>query len=175
MQPSAKFVAEMVPGNHQHILTDIALSDTNGNRLLLAKKPSMLHLHFEIVDPQGAKEGEVNHKQHLTHQSFEVSDLMGSLLGRVNVGAHRRGTPPNVWVEDSNGNKVAEFGYGIGFGAFEWVRPDGSRAFTAKTGDGSSLWERVQHFRRKYEVDLYDANFSPVMIVGALVAVETAT
>jgi hypothetical protein len=174
MQPSAKFVADLVPGSHQRILTDIALSDTNGNRVLLAKKPSMLHEHFEIVDPQGVKEGEVNHKQHLTHRSFEVSDLMGSLLGRVNVGVHRRGTPPNIWVEDSSGNKVAKLGYGIGFGAFEWVRSDGTRAFTAKTGDGSSLWERVQNFKRRYEVDLYDTNFSPIMIVGTLVVVENA-
>ena len=175
MRPSARFVAELVPGNHQHILTDIALSDASGNQALLARKPSMLHVHYEIVNPHGVKEGEVNHKQHLTHQSFEVSDLMGSVLGRINVGAHRRGTPPNIWVEDSNGNRIAEFGYGSGFFAFEWVRPDGSKAFVARTGDGGSIGDRVRALgRRRYEVDLYDSNFSQVMLVGAMVAVDNA-
>lgn len=174
-QSSTKLFAETVPGNHQHILSDITLTDAAGAQLLTAKKPSMMHEHFDILDANGEKRGEVNRKMHLAHQGFEVIDLYGSLLGTVNLGAHQRYSPPNGWLEDQAGNKVAKFAFESSILNFALVKNDGTKVFEARIGGGSGVFGTLQSIgKKRFEIDLYDQNFSELLLIGAMAALDSA-
>jgi hypothetical protein len=59
-QPFATFTAEMCPGEHEHISTDVSLRDDKGVVVYLAKRLSLLHEDFEIVDSQGETKGRID-------------------------------------------------------------------------------------------------------------------
>jgi len=174
-QPSARLVAESVPGNHEHVLSDISLMDATGSQVLLAKKPSMMHFHFDVLDARGDKKGEVNHKTHLTNQDFEVSDSSGALLGTVRVGVHQKGRPPNAWMEDQAGNKIAKFVFEFSILNFGLVKTDGSRVFDARMGGGSGIVGNLQSIgKKRFEIDLFDPSFSLLLLIGSIAALDSA-
>jgi len=172
---STRLVAESVPGNHQHILSDISLVDAGGSPVLLAKKPSIMHLHFDVLDARGEKKGEVNHKTHLTNQSFEVSDASGALLGTIGIGAHQKYGPPNAWMDEPAGNRFARFVFESSILNFGLVKADGSRVFDARMGGGSGVLGDLRSIgKKRFEIDLYDPDFSQLLLIGSIAALDSA-
>ncbi|HXY55981.1 MAG TPA: zinc ribbon domain-containing protein [Nitrososphaerales archaeon] len=171
---STRLVAESVPGSHQHILSDISLMDASGSQVMLAKKPSIMHFHFEVLDSRGGKMGEVNRKTHLTHQGFEVSDSSGALLGTIGIGAHQKYGPPNAWVEDRAGNRLARFVFESSILNFGLVKADGSKVFDARMGGGSGILGDLQSIgKKRFEIDLYDPGFSQLLLIGSIAALDS--
>ena len=175
-QPSTRLVAESVAGNHQHVLSDISLMDATGSQVLLAKKPSMMHYHFDVFDTGGDKKGEVNHSTHLTHQDFEVRDSSGAVLGTIRVGTRQKGRPPNAWMQDQAGNSIAKFVFEFSILNFGLVKTDGSKVFGARMGGGSGILGNLQSIgKKRFEIDLFDPSFSLVLLIGSIAALDSAS
>ena len=56
-QLSTLLTVERGPGAHGHTLTDVYLRDASGKVLIVAKKPSLLHRDYVIVDGNGTVVG----------------------------------------------------------------------------------------------------------------------
>lgn len=172
--PAVRYTAEMVPGQHEHILSDTALRDEKGADIYVARRLSMLHLNFDVLDPQGRACGHVSHKAGLAHISFEVSDTMGSILCVVKAGTVRsRGRVPDCWIEDTNGNRQGTFQFQIGILSFVLRRPDGSPVFGAQVSTVGGLDQRLHELgSRRYAITLFDPGYPILELMGVIVAFD---
>lgn len=178
--PFATFTAEMGPGAHEHIFSDVFLRDNRGAVVCIAKRPSMLHENFEIVDPQGQMKGTVNRKIHLMRNSAEICDSDKKVLGVVQVKsvAHsgRRMVLPRCWLEDASGNTQARFEFTTGLSwSIDLVKPDESKVFHAQltpTGGGVRNYLKGTASKR-YSIDVFDPTLSAVVLAGIIAAIDT--
>jgi hypothetical protein len=174
-QAFATFTAEMGPGAHEHIFTDVSLKDDKGAVVYIAKRPSMLHENFEIVNPQGETKGRVSRKMHLTHQSFEICDPYDNVLNVFNVGTRRRNVPPHCWLEDASKNTQGTIEWMAGFFSFGLVKPDGSRVFNARLTTQGGISQKLKELgSRRYAIDLLDPAFSTMILAGTIAAIDVS-
>jgi len=170
------YTAETGPGVHQHMFTDVFLKDSAGSVILVARKPSLIHQNYNIVDANGNAVGFIESKTHLTHRSMVVEDVNHTPQGVVqlsNVSENR--LPPSCWLEDANGSRTASLMYTGGRMAFVAVKPDGSNAFDATMAFGQSVTQELaalQH--RAYTISLIDREFPLPMLVALIATVDQA-
>jgi hypothetical protein len=171
------FTTERGPGAHQHVLTDVFLKDVNGKVLLVARKQSLLHENFNIVDVQEQVVGYITSKQHLTHVSLNVENDTHNVQQIIQVKSmHQRGRPPDCWVEDPCGNKQYSIEYTGGmFKIFDFscVDMNGSKIFDASINNqgGGIMSDMSALSHRSYSINLINSNFSPTMLLSIIVAV----
>ena len=171
------FTVERGPGAHEHILSDFYLKDSGGRLVLAAKKQSLLHASFNIVNSQEEIMGFITPKQHLSHKSLNVESETHEIQQTVQVSTIRgKGQPPKCWVEDSSGSKQFSIVYENSFFAFSGVRVDGSRIFDAaiKNDSGGIRSALTALFERTYSINLLDPTFSKVTLLTIFIAVQPA-
>ena len=101
-QPTS-FTIEKLPGAHKHTDTDSYLKDPSGKVLLVARRESLLHENYTLVDGAEAVKGFIEHKEHLTHSELRVEGTDHNAQGSVLVSSIRsKGVPPNSWIEDAH-------------------------------------------------------------------------
>ncbi len=172
------FTTEREPGAHQHMLTDVSLKDASGKVLLVARKQSLLHENYNLVNAQEQVVGYISSKRHLTNISLNVENDTHSVQQIIKVSTeHRRGIPPNCWVEDTSGNKQLSIVYTNSFlGFFAAKVPDGSKLFEAslnsEAGGIRAELDALSH--RAYSINLFDTGFSAIMLLSILVALYSA-
>lgn len=173
-QPASLFTIEKGPGAHAHMDTDAYLKDPAGKVLLVARKESLLHENYTIVDGDGAVKGLIEHKTHLTHSELCLEDADHKVQGSVQVSSIRTaGLPPNCWIEDANGGRQGSVMFTNGLLGFSGVKIDGSRVFDASFTSGPGLREvmtAMEH--RAYAVDLVDSSFPLPMLLTIVLAIE---
>jgi hypothetical protein len=83
--------------------------------LLVARKPSLLHKDYVIVDGNWLVVGFLKPSTHLTHSGLSIEDSNHNLQAVVQqsniesftqVGPLRQPNPPKCWIEDARGSKV---------------------------------------------------------------------
>lgn len=160
-QASSLFTAEMGAGAHKHMLTDVYLKDSSGKVLLVARRKSLLHKDYTIVDGNESVTGFIEPKSHLTHTSLNVQDVNHTVQGSVAVsGIEQRGAPPNCWLEDVGGNKQARILFTGGVLRFSGVKLDGSRIFDATLSAGQGFRATLNALeQRSYAIELLDPGF----------------
>ncbi len=80
-QTSSLYTAEMGTGAHKHMLTDVYLRDPSGKVLLVARRQSILHQDYTIVDGNENVMGFIESKGHLTHTSLNLQDANHNVQG----------------------------------------------------------------------------------------------
>lgn len=178
--PFASFLAEMGPGEHEHVSSDISLKDDKGVVVYTVKRPSLLHERFEIVDSQGQTKGRVNRKMHLSHTSFEICDPDGKVLNVFNIKQHAivngRRRPPDCWLEDVSKNTQGKIEWVEGFFNFGLMKPDGMEIFGVRTATEGGVLQRLRELgSRRYAIDLFDPAFSVLILAGTIAAFDVGT
>jgi zinc-ribbon domain len=172
------FTTERIFGAHEHIPTDVCLKDASGNVLLVAKKESLLHENYNLVNAQEQPVGYISSKRHLTSLSFNVEGDTHDIQQTIKVSAERRrGHPPNCWVEDTTGNKQLSIVFTNGyFGFFAAKVADNTKIFEAylnnDLGGIRAELEALSH--RPYSIKLFDPGFSNIMLLSTFVALYSA-
>ena len=173
-QAGVGYTTELVPGAHKHMLTDTCLRDATGRVLLVARKQSLLHAEYTIVDGNETVTGFMKPQSHLTHHTSIVEDAGHDLLGSVqvsNVSQDRR--PPSCWVEDAGGQRVGSVLLTGGLGAIVMARADGAPIFEASILEGSGVRQALSELeRRAYSINLLDPGFPLPMLLGVIVALS---
>jgi hypothetical protein len=173
--PFPVFAAEIGPGAHQHILTDVYLKDSAGKVLLVARKPSLIHSDYTIVDGTEGVQGFMKGQTHLTHKTTLVEDASHNPLGAVqasNISQNR--APPSCWVEDAAGNRLATIAY-FGLMSFGAIKPDGSTIFEARLSAGTGILHSMNELEhRAYAISLADPGFPLPMLLAVITVVEHA-
>jgi hypothetical protein len=175
-QTSSLYTAEMGTGAHEHVLTDVFLKDPSGKVLLVARRQSLLHQDYTIVDGGGGVAGFIESKAHLTHTSMNVQDANHNLQGSVQLSRmEQKGVPPNCWLEDAGGNKQATIFFTNGVARFSGVRLDGSRIFDASLSAGQGVREALNAFEhRSYSIEVLDSGFPLATLVTLIAAIDHA-
>lgn len=183
-QPSTLLTVERGPGAHGHMLTDVYLKDASGKVLLVARKPSLLHRDYVIVDGNEAVVGFLKPSTHLTHSGMSLEDSNHNLQAVIQqsniesstqVGLIRQRNPPKCWIEDAKGNKVGSIVFTNWVFGFSCVKQDGSRAFDASLTGGAGLRQELSAMeRRTYAVALFDPGFPLTTLVAINVVVGGA-
>jgi len=175
-QPFPLFTAEMGPGAHEHMFTDVFLKDTSGKVLLVAKRQSLLHRNYTIVDGGGAVAGFIEAKSHLTHTSLNIEGPSHDALGAVQESSiERKGSPADCWLEDASGNRQASIVFTNGVFSFSVVRADGSRVFDATLSAGAGVRQTLGALeRRSYAIVLLEPSFPLPTLVTIIAAVDHA-
>lgn len=182
-QPAViRLQAEVKAGVHQHMLTDLYLTEASGGLVLVARRPSMLHDNYEIVDGGGAPAGFLTPKRHLTHSGLGLEDTSHNLQAVVyhsnirstmQTGGIMRASPPNCWIEDANGNKTASLVFTNWTAAFFAAGPSGARIFDGSLTIGAGLRQAISAMEHKtYSIDLYEKGFSLPTLLVAMVVVD---
>jgi hypothetical protein len=168
------YTIELGTGAHQHMLTDLFLRDSSGTLLLVAKRPSILHRNYTIVDGTESVKGFIEGKQHLTQLEFEIMDPSRSVQGSVRrSNEQRRGMPPDCWLQDTAGNRLAALMYVNGYFGFSCSRMDGSTIFTVSMALGQGFMAMEKSLgQRKYAVELMDPTFPLMTMLAVLVAIQ---
>jgi len=174
--PSTVYSAELRPGAHKHMPTDLYLVDPAGKTVLVAKLQSLLHKNYTIEDGVGATAGYIEGKTHLTHRTFTLQDAGHSVLSAINVSnVEVNRAPPKSWIEDGAGNRLANIVFTMGFASFSVVREDGSAILQASLSLGGGLRETVERLSsRAYSIQLSDQSFTPSMVLATVAALERA-
>jgi hypothetical protein len=169
------FTAELGPGAHQHILTDVYLKDFSGKVLLVARKPSLIHSDYTIVDGTEGVQGFMKAQSHLTHRTTLVEDASHNALGAVQVSSiSQNRAPPNCWVEDASGNRLATVVY-LGLMSFAATKPDGSTIFEARLTAGTGILHSMNALEhRAYAITLADPGFPLPVVLAVITVVEHA-
>jgi len=167
--------AEMTAGEHQHILTNIVFKDDMGVVVFTAKRPSLIHENFDILDVGGQTQGHVSRTMHLNGSSFEISDASQNVVNVVQIRSHRRGVPPTCWLEDDKGGKEATLEF-EGFASFDLLKPDGSKILSAsKASQGGGVMQELRSLTaRRFSIQVFDQNFSDLQLAGTFAAIDTA-
>ena len=170
------FTTERGPGAHQHMLTDVFLKDASGKALFAARKQSLLHENFNIVDAQEQVVGYISSKQHLTHVSLNVENDTHNVQQIIQVKT-RRGHFPDCWVEDPSGNKLMSIGYAGGMFNFSCVDMNGSKIFDASANNqGGGIISGMNALnRRSYFINLFDQSLPLPTLLSIIVAVDNPT
>jgi hypothetical protein len=178
-QPGTLLTAERGSGAHKHMLTDVFLKDASGKVLLVARKPSLLHEDYTIVDGNESVCGFMKSKSHLTHSGLGVEDASHNLQAAVQhsnfesssqVGPLRKQNPPNCWIEDAAGNRLASIVFTNWVLGFSGVKPDGSEIFEASLAGGTGMRQELSAMEsRTYSVNLLDPGFPLPTLLAILV------
>jgi len=168
-------------GAHAHVLSDVFLRNASGKVLLIARKPSLLHGDYTIVDGSEAVVGFLKPSTHLTHSGMRLEDLNHNLQAEiqhsniqssVQVGPFVQRNPPKCWVEDAQGNRVGSIVFMNWLLSFSGVGQDGSRVFDASLAGGSALGlELSVMMYRPYAVTLFDSSFPMPTLVAVFVVI----
>ncbi|MDA4114720.1 MAG: zinc ribbon domain-containing protein [Thaumarchaeota archaeon] len=166
--------AEMGTGAHEHMLTDVYLKDSAGRVLLVARKQSLLHAEYTIVDGKESVTGFIEQKTHLTHRTLSVEDADHKVVGSVqisNVSENR--APPSCWLEDVGGNRLGTIVLINGMAAFGGVRLDGSPIFEASISAGPGVMGALTEWEhRTYAINLIDPGFPLPMLLTIITALD---
>jgi hypothetical protein len=170
------FTTEQGEGAHKHISTDIYLKDAQGAVALVARRQSLLHEDYTIVDRTESPVGYIGHKSHLSHSSFVVEDRDHIALGSVNLSSMReKGVPPGCWVEDASGNKQATVSYMDYLFAFSLTGLDGTSIFEASSVPSQGVRQAFSSVEHKaHSVRLFDQGFLLPVLLAVFVAVDTS-
>jgi hypothetical protein len=173
-QPSQLFAAELRPGAHKHMPTDVYLTDSSGKVQLVARKQSLLHQDYTIVDGNESVTGFIKSEGHLTHTSLNVQDANHSTQASVQLGRiEQQGRAPNCWLEDAGGNKQASIAFTNGILGFSAIKPDGSRIFDAALSRGAGVKQMLDALESKsYAIELFDSGFSLPTLVTIIAAID---
>jgi len=174
VQSALLFTVEMGPGVHEHMFTDVFLKDPSGKVLLVAKKQSLLHRDYTIIDGGGSITGFIEGKVHITHTSLTIKGANHDFVGTVQVSnSERRGELPKCWLEDAGGDKQASMLPANGVFGFSWVGSDGTRIFDAAFAIGGGVKQALNALERKsYEIELFDSGFSLPTLVTIIAAID---
>ncbi len=175
-QAPSIFTAERGPGAHEHMLTDVYLKDATGKVLLVARKKSLLHAEYTVVDGSEGTVGFIEQKTHLTHRTVSVEDAEHGVQGSVQVSnVEKNMAPPSCWLEDPSGNRLGSLVFTAGLMAFAGVKPDGSVIFEASIMAGQGMMQGLSGLgRRAYAISLHDPGFSQRMLLAVVVALDQA-
>ena len=168
--------AEMGTGTHEHMLTDVYLKDPAGRVLLAARKQSILHAEYTIVDGNERVTGFIEQKTHLTHRTLSVEDANHTAQGSVqvsNVSENRN--PPKCWLEDAGGNTTGTIVFMNGLLSISGVKPDGTPIFEASVSAGPGVREALTEWgHRTYAINLIDSGFPLPMLLTIVTALDKA-
>ena len=169
---SSLYTAEMGAGAHKHILTDVYLKDSSGKVLLVARKQSLLHSEYTIVDGNEVVTGFIRPQTHLTHRTSSVEDANHSALGSIQVSnVSQNRAPPSCWLEDAGGNRLGTMVFTTGLFSFAGVRVDGSPIFEASVRPASGVREALtERGHRAYDINLLDPGLPLPMLVAVIAA-----
>jgi hypothetical protein len=176
--PTMVFTAEMGAGAHKHMFTDVYLRDSAGTLLMVARRSSLIHENFAIVDSSEKAIGYLEHKEHLGHSSLMVQDENHNPMGSFQVSNVRkmalgREMPPSCWFEDAGGNKTGTLVFTGGLLGFSAVRLDGSKIFDASLSGGGGFRQTMSAMeRRSYAINLVDPGFSQTWLLTAIAAID---
>jgi len=181
-QPGTLLTVELGTGAHAHMLSDVYLRDASGKVLLVARKPSLLHGDYTIVDGNEAVVGFLKSSVHLTHSGLKLEDSNHNLQvviqrsnvqSSVHVGPYTQFSPPKCWIEDAYGDRVGSIVFTNSLLSFSGVWQDGSKVFDASLGGGGGLMQELFAMtRRAYAVTLFDAGFSLPTLVAVFVVID---
>jgi len=168
------YTVELGTGAHKHMYTDLFLKDSSGALLLVAKRPSILHRNYTIVDGAESVKGFIESKEHLTQIEFDIMDPTRSVQGSVRrSNEQRRGMPPDCWLQDAAGNRQATLMYVNGYFGFNCSRVDGSTIFSVSLAMGQGFMAMEKSLgQKKYSVELTDPTFPLATMLAVLVAVQ---
>jgi hypothetical protein len=172
--PSTVYTAELGPGVHKHMPTDVYLKDPQGNQLLVARLQSLLHRNFTIVDGSEAISGFIEEKTHLTHRTYTLQDADHSTLATVNVSnVEQNSAPPSCWMEDASGNRFADVVFTMGRLSFAVTKQDGSNFFEASMPTGGGMGAMMHNAARKaYSIKVDDPSMSLSMVLTVIAALD---
>jgi hypothetical protein len=175
-QSVKSFVVVKVAGEHQHVVSDYAFDGPDGRRTMTARKTSMIHETYDIVDAGGYAVAKLNHKTHLTSTEMEIYDSAQNLVYVVHFKGRQQGTGfarfPNTWVTDASGNTVASVTFSRPID-FQVSRADGSPIMTAVAAlEGGVLNEMVELSFSRCEVKVLDTSFPDWKAAGLFVAAD---
>jgi hypothetical protein len=169
-------------GAHKHMLTDVFLKGASGKVLLVARKPSLLHEDYTVVDGNESVCGFIKSKSHLTHSGLVVEDASHNLQAAVQhsnfesssqVGPFRKENPPNCWIEDAAGNRLGSIVFTNWVLGFSGVEPDGSKIFDAALTGGTGMVQELSSMEnRSYTVNLLDPGFPLLTLLAILMVVD---
>ncbi len=172
--PSTLYTAELGPGAHKHMLTDVYLKDSQGKQLLVARLQSLLHRNYTVVDGAEAVTGFIEEKTHLTHKTFTLQDANHNALGTVNLSnVENNRAPPNTWIEDASGNRLANIVFTMGRMSFAAVKQDGSPLFQTSLPMGGGvreIWDSAT--KRAYAIQVNDTSFPLPMVLATVAALD---
>jgi len=173
-QAASVFTAELGPGAHEHMLTDVYLRDQAGNLLLVARKKSLLHSEYTVVDGDEKVAGFIEQKTHLTHRTISIEDAGHNVQASVQVSnVEKNRAPPSCWIEDPSGNRLGSIVFTAGLMAFTGVKPDGSVIFRASFSPGPGLRQALGELGRKaYSIDLVDPEFALQTLLTVITALD---
>jgi len=177
-----QLMAERGPGAHQHVYTDIYLRNASGELLLAAKKPSLLHGDYTIVDGSGSTAGLLTSKTHLTHSEVTLQDANHVPQGSVQhsnfestrrVGLYSQRIPPKCWFVDASGNALGSIQFVNGVLGFSAVKADGMVAFSASLSGGDGLMQEMTALEhRRFAISLVDRSFPLPMLLAIVTTVD---
>ena len=177
-----QLMAERGPGAHQHVFTDIYLRNASGELLLAAKKPSLLHGDYTIVDGNGVTAGSLTPKAHLTHSEITLQDANRVPQGSVQhnnfessrqMGLYRQRVPPKCWFVDASGNTLGTVQFVNGVLGFSAVKADGTVAFNASLSGGDGLVQEMAALEhRRFAISLVDRSFPLPMLLAMITTVD---
>lgn len=174
--PSTQYTAEKGPGAHKHTLTDVYLRDSQGKLIVVARLQSLLHRNYTIVDGAEAVTGFIEEKTHITHRTFTLQDASHNSLGAVSVSnVEQNRTPPNCWVDDASGNRLANIVFTMGRMSYAALKEDGSPFFQASLplgGGFKETWENAT--KRVYAIQVNDPSFSLQMVLTTVAALDSS-
>jgi hypothetical protein len=175
-QAPSILTAELGPGAHGHMLTDVYLRDQAGTLLLVARKKSLLHAEYTMVDGSENVVGFIEQKTHLTHRTVSFEDAGHNVQISVQVSnVEKNRAPPSCWLEDSSGNRLGSIVFTAGMMAFTGVKPDGSVIFEASFSSGPGLTQTLSEFGHKsYAINLVDPGFTQQALLTIITALDQA-
>ena len=146
-QQGSLLTFEWGPGAHEHVFTDVYLKDSSGKVLLVARKPSLLHGNYTIVDGNESVTGFLKPIVHLTHSGMGLEDLNHNLQAVIQhsniqsstrIGPFVERSPPKYWIEDAQQHAWLPVSLFTNWAlSFTGVRPDGSMIFDASITGGA--------------------------------------
>ncbi len=174
--PGISLTSEIGPGAHKHTLTDFYLKDSSGQVRLVARKPSLLHGNYDLVDKDGLAVGYITPKEHLGHKSLIVETSTHVAEHVVQASNIRQsGIPPKCWVEDPNGNKELTIEYTESFLGFSGISTNGTKIFDASANSSGGIVSELNAVaNRSYSISLFDPGFSDGTLLAILLAVQPA-
>jgi len=171
-QPSGSYTAELEPGIHKHMRTDVYLKDSGAQVVLVAKLQSLLHKNYTVVDGEGVTKGQIVQKTHFTHVTYSFEDGSSNSLGAVSVSSvqHGKGTPRSCWIEDASGNRLANVVYS-GTMSFSAFGTNESSIFDVyPSGDGGIRSAFSAVVPGPYAIRVNDATFPLPMVLTTIAA-----
>lgn len=173
--PLVSYVAQLQPGKHKHMLTDIGFKDASGSQVMVAQKHSLLGFEYDILDSYGNLMGHVKQHAMSIHNTFDATGTQHELVGRVKhqlLGSMV--FQDNFWFEDGNAQRFATV-TGDAFNSQFVLQSavSGSTIATVKLDFPGGFIRNVQAFSvGRYQVQVYSSELSSLMLAAFLVALE---